>query len=178
LNEQFAYFLSLKLDGTFFYEARKLKPALIWSQVDDPDLADLAKVLVQVHSNPSGAVGGERNHKTNNRVRNKQRVRLGEENCQRQVAIAYNSAQLERTLGKRGSDPFVSHLANLGLLPPTDNEDSAQQESEYDVLIEEDEFRMVDNPTAILDAYLPDNDNDFDEIVLEHGTLSQLTPIS
>eukprot|EP00474_Spongospora_subterranea_P011401 CRZ11859.1 hypothetical protein [Spongospora subterranea] len=123
LNEQFAHFLSLRLDGTFLYDARKLKPALIWSQVDDRDMIDLAKILVRIHSNPSGAVGGERNHKTNNRVRSKQRIWLGTESCQRQVAVAFNSLQLERVVGKRRVDPFVTYLANIGSPLRTSNED-------------------------------------------------------
>jgi hypothetical protein len=55
--------------------------------MDDPEMSTLEPYIVQVHDNPTGAVGGERNHKTNNRVRTKQRVRLGKSNCQQQVAI-------------------------------------------------------------------------------------------
>ncbi|RHY18215.1 hypothetical protein DYB32_010540 [Aphanomyces invadans] len=100
LLEQFSYFQAMSIEGTHLHSARLLKPALIRAQCDDEELAVLANVLVEVHGNPAGAVGGERNHKTNNRVRSKQRVRLGSGKCERQVAIAFNSAQLERALRK------------------------------------------------------------------------------
>ena len=81
VQEQFAYYMSIRLESTSMYQSQKLKPSLIWAQVDDNNLVDLAKVLVQVHGNPAGAVDGERNHKTNNRVRTKQRVRLVSGRC-------------------------------------------------------------------------------------------------
>uniref|UniRef100_M4BB96 Uncharacterized protein n=1 Tax=Hyaloperonospora arabidopsidis (strain Emoy2) TaxID=559515 RepID=M4BB96_HYAAE len=72
------------MEGTSILASRKLKPALVWAQVDDHDMRNLANVFVQVYSNRAGAVGGERNHKTNNRVRTKQRVRLGIGKCEKQ----------------------------------------------------------------------------------------------
>ena len=78
----------MRMEGTNILASRKLKPALVRAQAYDHDMHDLANVLVQVHSNPAGVVSGERNHKTNNRVRTKQRVRLGLGKCEKQVAIA------------------------------------------------------------------------------------------
>ncbi|ETV89904.1 hypothetical protein H310_15254 [Aphanomyces invadans] len=114
LLEQFSYFQAIRIEGTHLHSARLLKPALIWAQCDDEELAVLANMLVEVHGNPAGAVGGERNHKTNNRVRSKQRVRLCSGKCERQVAIAFNSAQLERALRKRCNDPYLMQLAATG----------------------------------------------------------------
>ena len=79
--DQFTHFLTMRMEGTNILVLRKLKPTLVWAQVDNHDMRDLANVLVQVHSNPAGVVSGERNHKTNNRVRTKQRVRLGIGKC-------------------------------------------------------------------------------------------------
>jgi hypothetical protein len=173
LLEQFAYFCALRMDGSYMMVSRKLKPHLIWGQVDDPDMFDLAKVLVQVHCNPTGAVGGERNHKTNNRVRTKQRVRLGRGKCEKQVAIAYNSAQLERVMGKKRQDPFLTHLAALGSPAPDrnrygDDDENGEHEEEEDFEDDEDEFRIVENPTSILDQYLDDGEFEEEEI-LEDG---------
>ena len=102
------------MEGTNILASRKLKPALVWVQVDDHVMRDLTNVLVQVHSDPAGAVGGEQNHKANNRVRTKQRVRLGLGKCEKQVAIAYNSAQLKRSLAKGRSDLYTMVLAATG----------------------------------------------------------------
>lgn len=103
------------MEQTVFVNVKHFKPSLIWAEVDDANLCHLTRVLVQVHSNPSSsAVGGERNHKTSNRVHSKQRIRLGEERCQRPVAIAFNGGQLERVLQKRRENPFVIHIANIG----------------------------------------------------------------
>ena len=66
LLDQFAYFLAMRMEGMNILALRKLKLALVWAQVDDHDMRDLANVLFQVHSNPTDAVGGERNHKTKN----------------------------------------------------------------------------------------------------------------
>jgi hypothetical protein len=165
LLDQFAYFLSLRMEGTNILASRKLKPFYIWAQVDDRDMVDLARVLVRVHSNPAGAVGGERNHKTNNRVRTKQRVRLGTSKCEKQVAIAYNSSQLKRTLAKRRVDPYTAMLAETG---SADQDVEVEPEQEEEDNIGQGEFRMDDehNPGHILDRYLED---EFDEVVMEEG---------
>ena len=111
LLDQFAYFLAMRMEGTNILASRKLKPALVWAQFNDHDMRYLANVLFQVHSNPAGAVGGARNHKTNNRVRTKQRVRLGLDKCEKKVAIAYNSVQLKRSSSKRRSDLYAVMLS-------------------------------------------------------------------
>ncbi|CEO96879.1 HAT C-terminal dimerization domain-containing protein [Plasmodiophora brassicae] len=168
LAEQFAYFLAMRMEQTLFANVKHFKPWLIWAQVDDANLCHLARVLVQVHSNPSSAVGGERNHKTNSRVHSKQRIRLGEERCQRQVAIAFNAGQLERVLQKRREEPFLIHIANIGSEcaegissgnPPATGDDLEDASD-----VPEDEFRIVEDPSCILDQYLGDVD-DVEEII-------------
>ena len=187
LAQQFAYFLSMHMEQTFLMQARQLKPWLIWAQVDDANLYQLAKVLVKVHLNPSSAMGGERNHKTNNRVHSTQRIRLGEESCQRQVAIAFNSAQLQRVMQKKRIDKFAVRLSNVGSgsgqLPDREQADDRlegegpedktfEDESSSSEDMPEDEFRMVNDTARILDQYLGD-ESDYYEIVCEEGVIDR-----
>uniref|UniRef100_M4BRW0 RxLR effector candidate protein n=1 Tax=Hyaloperonospora arabidopsidis (strain Emoy2) TaxID=559515 RepID=M4BRW0_HYAAE len=50
----------MRMEGMNILALRKLKLALVWAQVDDHDMRDLANVLFQVHSNPTDAVGRHR----------------------------------------------------------------------------------------------------------------------
>ena len=68
-----------------------MKPLFIWVQVDDNEMSELAKVFVHVHGNLVGVVDDIRNHKTNNWVRLKQCLRLGQGKCEKHVVIAFNS---------------------------------------------------------------------------------------
>jgi hypothetical protein len=69
LHEQFMLVCSIRIHGSIIYKQRNFKPSLIWAAVAvDGNFDVMAKFLVKVHNNPSSAVGGERNHKTNNRV--------------------------------------------------------------------------------------------------------------
>ncbi len=154
LSEQFMYFLSLNMHGTILYKQRTFKPALIWATMaDDVNLDSLAPFLVKVHSNPTGAVGGERNHKTNNRVRSKQRVRLSGSSCEKQVSVTYNSAQLTRVLGKKRDCSFLKKLAAIGSddVPEVEEVDEVEEDFEGE---EEDDFRLGDNAEEMLDPFL------------------------
>ncbi|KAJ1330751.1 hypothetical protein BSLG_009203 [Batrachochytrium salamandrivorans] len=57
---------------SYFHVMRFMKPGLIWAQMDEQQYQHLAPVLVKLHGNPAGAVGGERNHKTTKRVQSQQ----------------------------------------------------------------------------------------------------------
>ena len=154
LLDQFAYFLASRMEESDLLALSKLKPALIWAQVDDNDMCDLAAVLVQVYNNPAGAVGGDRNHKTKNRVHSKQRVRLGAGKCEKQVAIAFTSAQLKWSLAKRRVTPYTMELVNTGreeeelcIQQSTgkyeDEETEGEELEDEDEDIGQGEFRMV-----------------------------------
>ncbi|EQC24765.1 hypothetical protein SDRG_10604 [Saprolegnia diclina VS20] len=80
--------------------------------MDDSCLSNLAPLLVQVHAMPTGAVSGERNHKTTKRVASQKCSRIGFCNAQRQVAIAFNGKQLARV-----------HSTNQG---PDDEDDTEE----------------------------------------------------
>ena len=152
--------MSMRMDGSYLYHARRMKPALLWAQVDDVELCKLAAVLVRVDGNPAGAVGGERNHKTSNRVRSKLRVRLGQGTCEKQVAVAYNSSQLKRVLTKKRTDSYTAVLAGTGSVHlPGElqlNVDQASDDSDEDVT--EDELALADDPKNTLNRYISESE--------------------
>jgi hypothetical protein len=129
----------------------------------DENFDVMAMFLAKVHNNPSGAVGGERNHKSNNRVRSKLRVRLRRDKCEKQVSVSYNAAQLSRTIGKTRLGDFVPQLATTGwsdivIALPDD-------EATFDDDEEDDEFATDETGgEGMLDRFLEqdteDNDND------------------
>lgn len=141
LQEQFAYYRSIvHAPDSYFIVSRFLKPALSWGQVDQKEYEDLAPLLVKVHGNPTGAVGGERNHKTTKRVQSKLRVRLKTSNVERQVAISYNSAVMERILEPKRVTSLWKHLASLG----SAEVEALGPESSDEEEIFEDQFQNVD----------------------------------
>ncbi|KAH6581341.1 hypothetical protein BASA50_001450 [Batrachochytrium salamandrivorans] len=115
LTEEFASFMQRRVGkDSYFHVMRFMKPGLIWAQMDEQQYQHLAPVLVKLHGNPAGAVGGERNHKTTKRVQSQQRVRLKHGKVEKQVSIAYNSAIMERTVENKRSGSFITKLAALG----------------------------------------------------------------
>uniref|UniRef100_M4C0B3 Uncharacterized protein n=1 Tax=Hyaloperonospora arabidopsidis (strain Emoy2) TaxID=559515 RepID=M4C0B3_HYAAE len=96
-----------------------------------------------------------------------QSVGLGLGRCEKQVAIAYNSAQLKRSLAKSHSDLYTMVLAATGKeeekrrLQQLAEQEQKEDEDDY---IGQGEFRMANDVDAILDTYLGD---DFEEIVME-----------
>jgi hypothetical protein len=117
LKTQFSHYLSTSFDGSssILTDDLCLKPDKAWANLkDNRNLGELANVLVKVHRNPAGAVGRERNHKTNNRVRSNIRIRLSAARCEKQVAIAYNGAQLNRELEQRRSGEYLWILHFFG----------------------------------------------------------------
>ena len=104
-------------------------------------------------------------------MRTKQLVRLGLGKCEKQVAVAYNSVQLKRSLAKRRSDLYTMVLAATGkeeVERRLQQLAEQEQEEEEDDDIRQGEFRMADDAGAILDPYLGD---DFEEIVMEEGLI-------
>jgi hypothetical protein len=164
LHEEFATFTAtLHVPASFFIMTRKLNPALSWAQVDSREYQNLAPTLVQIHGNPSGAVGAERNHKTGKRVLLKLRVRRKRSSVERQVAILFNSSQLERKFSKKRSDKFVDYLATIAS-SGTDRQET-ETDSEDEVL--EEVFRGDDDASGafLLEPY-------FEEDVTEVSVVS------
>jgi hypothetical protein len=134
---------------------RKLNPALSSAQVDSQEYQNLAPTLVQIHGSPAGAVGGERNHKTGKRVLSKQRVRLKRNDVERQVAISFNSSQLERKFSKKRSKTIVDYLATIA----SSSSDSHELESDSEDEVFEDIFRGDDDASGafLLEPYVEED---------------------
>jgi hypothetical protein len=134
LKTQFSEFLSIDFDGStssLLTDDLRLKPDKAWANFkDNRNLGELANVLVKVHRNPCGAVGGERNHKTNNRVRSDVRIRLSAASCEKQVAVAYNGAQLNRQLEQRRSGDYLWKLYCFGHPQEAEAEDADDEGSD------------------------------------------------
>ena len=69
-----------------FEQLKAHSPRRIWGQVSE-DFPDLAPILIDVFSLPTGAVGGERNHKAMKKVHNSARNRLGGTKVSRQTKV-------------------------------------------------------------------------------------------
>ena len=109
---------------------------------------DLAAALIRIHSLPSGATGGERNHKSGKRVHCKSRVRMSQQKVEAQTAICFNGAQLERaefTTRDRVTEPFLLRLSTLNI-ESVGNEVVAEQEC----------HQNFDDETLFLEQDLPE----------------------
>jgi len=92
---------------------KSYQPGLIWGQfAGDYDV--LATELQKIFKGPASTAAVERHHnKTGQRVTTNVRGRLGEGKIKRQVAIAYNSASLEKQLPLRRTHGLLARLAAL-----------------------------------------------------------------
>jgi len=156
--------------NSLYMASRRLKPAYIWASMDDSALANLAPVLVQLHSNPTGAAGGERNHKTTKRVASAVRCRVGDCNIERQVAVAFNTRQLERGLATEREGKFIDRVVGLAATSTTqdDAQDDAHDDAQDDVHngdangahddVHDDEFYVVNDLVAFMEDYLREVD--------------------
>ncbi|KAH9101481.1 hypothetical protein AeMF1_021804 [Aphanomyces euteiches] len=105
-----SFFIAKRAPDHIFNEMPATKPDLLWSEVDGYDT--LSDVLIRLHRNPTGAAGGERNHKTGKLVHSKSRVKLSSSNIEMQVAVAFNSSQLVREIPFKRTEAFVWHMLN------------------------------------------------------------------
>jgi len=137
-------------------DCKQLKPAVIWSLVDDSAFSSLAPLLVQLHSTPAGAVAGERNHKATKQVFAASRTRMTEANLERQVAVSFNGHELDRKLSVKREDKYTKFLANIG----SGHSTVAFAQSEVSVVADEPddlsvgEFPLVEDPSVHLAEFL------------------------
>ena len=99
-------------------------PKVIWHFfLASSQFGNLAELLVDLFSAPCGAVACEENHKTMKRIHKDSRASLRSSIVEKQTAVAYNAAVLNRkTRYKR--HPFIVHVAALDL--PAFVDDSSQ----------------------------------------------------
>jgi hypothetical protein len=194
LMTQFSDFLSQRIKGSILMDNVAMAPDKAWANLSENKIfAALAKALIKIHRNPTGAVGGERNHKTNNRVRSNIRIRLKQSTCEKQVAVAYNAAVLGRKFEERARCEFAWILHKAGdyddeaedesgrvaekggyesesdgdevvVVDRSDREDESEDEVDEDPPVSEDEFLIAADVYETMDQYLSD-DSDFKSVV-------------
>ena len=146
---------SLTCEKNVDFEDIKMKPLELWTLCDDCDYGAIKHVLSAVHQNPTGASGGERNHKSAKHVHSKLRARLGQGKVERGTAIHFNAKQLQRKIKVTRDSNFCKWLKNLGsnilvdaLAPAPDVVDDPILDGggdEAEVLAaDEDEFNRID----------------------------------
>jgi hypothetical protein len=67
------------------------KPSELWTLFDDHYYGAINGRLSALHKNPTGASGGERNHKAAKRVHSRSRAWLGKHKIETGTAILFNS---------------------------------------------------------------------------------------
>ncbi|KAG9398622.1 hypothetical protein AC1031_014403 [Aphanomyces cochlioides] len=137
-----------------FHAAPTLLPHLHWSLLQS-EYVYLAPLLTQLHSNPCGAVGGERNHKVGKHVHSTARSSLRASSVQMQVAVMFNQSQLSRELVHSRRDKilyemlsFVSSSDPALLALKTCNEQTSETQNNDDAIDVQDsvdEFDGLEN---------------------------------
>ena len=82
---------------------------------DDSCYGAIKDVLSEVHRNPAGASGGERNHKSAKHVHSRLRSRLGQAKVETGTAILFNAKQLHRQMAVTRDNRFCKWLKDLGM---------------------------------------------------------------
>ncbi|OQR85487.1 hypothetical protein ACHHYP_11771 [Achlya hypogyna] len=157
-KEEFALWLARPHTTDHFFVDSRTKPHLLWAMMDDSCLSNLAPLLVQVHAMSTGAVSGERNHKTTKRFASPKRSRIGFYNAQRQVAIAFNGKQLARVHSTSRESKYIDHLVSLGAvrIAPATGVELDQGPDDEDGT--EENFPFVEDIVAAVDEFLVEVD--------------------
>jgi hypothetical protein len=82
----------------------------LWTLSDDHYYGAINGRLSTLHKNPTGASGGERNHKAAKRVHSRSRARLGKHKIETETAILFNSKQLNRQIASTRDTKFYKWL--------------------------------------------------------------------
>ena len=73
-------------------------PSILWTLSDDHYYGAIKGCLFALHKNPTGASGGERNHKATKHIHSRSRAWLGKHNIKTRTAILFNLKQLDRQI--------------------------------------------------------------------------------
>jgi hypothetical protein len=77
------------------------KPSKLWTLSDDHYYSAINGRLSALHKNPTGASGGERNHKAAKRVHSRSRARLGKHKIDRdRHSVQFGTAQSSNRFNK------------------------------------------------------------------------------
>ena len=87
-----------------------VKPSELWTLFDDHYYGTIKGHLYALHKNPTGARGGERNHKAAKRIHSRSRARLGKHKIKTRTTIMFNSKQLGRQIATTRDAKFCKWL--------------------------------------------------------------------
>ena len=107
-------------DDTFCdFEDYMMKPSELWTLCDDSDYGSIKHPLLSaVHRNPTGASGGEWNHKSAKHVHSRLHARLGSAKVESGTAIHFNAKQLLRQMQTTRDTWIYKWLQQLGATTP------------------------------------------------------------
>ena len=88
-------------------------PSDLWTLSDDHYYSVIKGCLFALHKNPTGASGGERNHKAAKRIHSRSRARLGKHKSETGTAILFNSKHLDRQIATTRDTKFCKWLQQL-----------------------------------------------------------------
>ena len=123
-------------------------PSELWTIYDDHYYGVIKGCLFALHKNPTGASGGERNHKAAKRIHSRSRARLGKHKIETVTAILFNSKQLDRQIATTRDTKCFKWLQQLYL------------ESGYEVELEEDPVNEDEDGGSI---------DEFDRVDISEG---------
>ena len=113
LFSEFATFIVRPKDKDDDFSDITFKPSELWTLSDDHYYGAIKGRLSALHKNPTGASGGERNHKAAKRVHNRSRARLGKHKIETGTAILFNSKQLDRQIATTRDTKFCKWMQQL-----------------------------------------------------------------
>ncbi len=113
LFSEFATFIVRPMDKDDDFSDITFKPSELWTLFDDHYYGAINDRLFALHKNPTGASGGERNHKAAKRVHSRSRARLGKHKIETGTAILFNSEQLNRQITSTRDTKFCKWLHQL-----------------------------------------------------------------
>ena len=84
-----------------------------WTLYDDHYYDAIKGRLSVLHKNPTGASGGEHNHKAAKHIHSRSRARLGKHKIETMTAILFNLKQLDRQIATTRDTKFCKWLQQL-----------------------------------------------------------------
>jgi hypothetical protein len=121
---EFATFMMRPIDNDYDFNDIKFKPSELWTLCDDSCYGSIKGLLSTLHKNPTGASGGECNHKAGKRIHSCSCARLGQAKIEIGIAILFNVKQFDRRIATTWDTKFCKWLQKLDV----DNENDVEEE--------------------------------------------------
>jgi hypothetical protein len=174
LISQLALYTMRNRDDDMDFSDLAQKPHILWGLADETIYSELKGPLMAIHQNPTGASGGERNHKAGKRVHSRKRSRMRSHVVESGTAILFNGRQIDRRLNLMRDNSVPAWIAGLGRQvqttdaptdPPVEDLDADEEAFAGDL----SEFDPFPENSQLGDVFLFDEDE-----VIEEGISWQL----